>query len=289
MMKILLGILLGLLTLGISQSYAEEIELEFPKFIDWGTTVTIHYEGQASPEFYGSFFLYDKDGELVQAINIFVEDDGSFRGSYQTAKNNSIRIFDEGTGYVSVYSSETLSNVPGAKFDSSYSLLTKKVPIKFFKPLQQAHPVKIINGEFVPNHLEIPVYDRIKFVPDCGDCYKLQITMYNNEIRNVRTELETFSFNVEGTYKISDIFEPVSELTIQVVFPDPLTTPSLETSSTNDLGIETISKPELEIGTESKLPEWVRTIFIWYAEDVIEEDELINALQFLIKEGIIKV
>ena len=38
-----------------------------------------------------------------------------------------------------------------------------------------------------------------------------------------------------------------------------------------------------------KLPDWVRNIFIWYGEDKISEDELIGALQFLIKEGIIKV
>jgi len=38
-----------------------------------------------------------------------------------------------------------------------------------------------------------------------------------------------------------------------------------------------------------KLPDWVRNIFSWYGEDKISEDELISALQFLIKEGIIKV
>ena len=43
----------------------------------------------------------------------------------------------------------------------------------------------------------------------------------------------------------------------------------------------------LELNT--KLPDWVRNIFIWYGEDKISEDELIGALQFLIKEGIIKV
>ena len=48
---------------------------------------------------------------------------------------------------------------------------------------------------------------------------------------------------------------------------------------------------EEAVGLESKpkLTEWVRNIFIWYAEDKISEDELIGALQFLIKEGIIKV
>ena len=48
---------------------------------------------------------------------------------------------------------------------------------------------------------------------------------------------------------------------------------------------------EEAVGLESKpkLPEWVRNIFIWYAENKISEDELIGAFQFLIKEGIIKV
>ena len=36
-------------------------------------------------------------------------------------------------------------------------------------------------------------------------------------------------------------------------------------------------------------PEWVRNIFIWYGQNQISEDEFINALQFLIDEGIIKV
>ena len=40
---------------------------------------------------------------------------------------------------------------------------------------------------------------------------------------------------------------------------------------------------------ESKLPKWVKNIFIWYAEGQVGEDELINALQYLIKEGIIIV
>ena len=41
--------------------------------------------------------------------------------------------------------------------------------------------------------------------------------------------------------------------------------------------------------TTTKVPEWVRNIFVWYGEKKISEDELIGALQFLIKEGIIKI
>ena len=43
------------------------------------------------------------------------------------------------------------------------------------------------------------------------------------------------------------------------------------------------------IGEESKIPDWVRNIFVWYADDSISEKELLQALQYLIKEKIILV
>ena len=43
------------------------------------------------------------------------------------------------------------------------------------------------------------------------------------------------------------------------------------------------------IGEQSKIPDWVRNIFVWYAEDSISEKELLQALQYLIKEKIIQV
>lgn len=45
----------------------------------------------------------------------------------------------------------------------------------------------------------------------------------------------------------------------------------------------------LEDETKQIIPEWVRNIFLWYGQGQIGEDELISALQFLVKEGIIKV
>lgn len=52
---------------------------------------------------------------------------------------------------------------------------------------------------------------------------------------------------------------------------------------------EEISEPEIMPESQSKLPDWVRNIFIWYAEGQIGEDDLISALEFLINEEIIKV
>jgi len=43
------------------------------------------------------------------------------------------------------------------------------------------------------------------------------------------------------------------------------------------------------LGEQSKIPEWIRNIFVWYAEDAISEKELLNALQYLINQKIIQV
>ena len=49
---------------------------------------------------------------------------------------------------------------------------------------------------------------------------------------------------------------------------------------------------DLEVSTQEnipKVPDWIRNIFIWYAEDKISEDELLNAIKFLVNQGIINL
>jgi len=55
------------------------------------------------------------------------------------------------------------------------------------------------------------------------------------------------------------------------------------------VGLKETIQPPPSPEPKPKIPEWVRNIFIWYAEDRISEDELIESLEFLIVEGIIKV
>ena len=43
------------------------------------------------------------------------------------------------------------------------------------------------------------------------------------------------------------------------------------------------------VGEESKIPEWVKNIFIWYSQGQISEDEVLNAIKFLVNEGIINL
>lgn len=45
---------------------------------------------------------------------------------------------------------------------------------------------------------------------------------------------------------------------------------------------------ELEI-EKQKIPQWVKNIFVWYSQDKVSEEELLNAIKFLVQQDIIKL
>jgi len=50
------------------------------------------------------------------------------------------------------------------------------------------------------------------------------------------------------------------------------------------------SEEELElefVESESKIPDWIHDIFVWYSEGTISDDELLMALKFLVESDII--
>ncbi|MFZ8908951.1 MAG: hypothetical protein ACO2YR_08550, partial [Nitrosopumilaceae archaeon] len=40
---------------------------------------------------------------------------------------------------------------------------------------------------------------------------------------------------------------------------------------------------------KQKIPEWVRNIFVWYGESQVSENELLNAIKFLVQQKIIQL
>jgi len=53
--------------------------------------------------------------------------------------------------------------------------------------------------------------------------------------------------------------------------------------------VESIPNSYNEYSSDNKIPDWVRNIFIWYGEEQISEDELLNAIKFLVNQGIINL
>ena len=41
--------------------------------------------------------------------------------------------------------------------------------------------------------------------------------------------------------------------------------------------------------SSSKIPDWVKNIFLWYGQDLVSEGELLNAIKYLITEGILVI
>lgn len=55
------------------------------------------------------------------------------------------------------------------------------------------------------------------------------------------------------------------------------------------LGRETITITQYAFADESKIPDWVRNIFIWYGQGQISEDDVLNAITFLVANQIIQI
>jgi len=62
-----------------------------------------------------------------------------------------------------------------------------------------------------------------------------------------------------------------------------------ETSTEIDEETDQSSETESELINAKKIPDWVKNIFVLYSYDEISEDELINALTYLIDQGIIEI
>jgi len=51
----------------------------------------------------------------------------------------------------------------------------------------------------------------------------------------------------------------------------------------------TIAQQSEPNNSTSKIPAWVKNIFVWYSQDQVSEDELLNAIKYLITEGILVI
>jgi len=94
----------------------------------------------------------------------------------------------------------------------------------------------------------------------------------------------TFNSSIEEKSPSSNVddVEPISTIQLQEKM-------TLEPESEIQQEESSLLETDSTINEQSRIPEWVKNIFIMYAEGSISEDELINALKFLISQEIIVV
>jgi len=104
--------------------------------------------------------------------------------------------------------------------------------------------------------------------------------------------------NMLGNYEVIVFTEHgsvIGNATFSVIKPsEPIPQPTVfleynQTSTEIGEDIDQSSETESELINTKKIPDWVKNIFILYSYDEISEDELINALIFLIDQGIIEI
>ena len=97
--------------------------------------------------------------------------------------------------------------------------------------------------------------------------------------------------NVLGDYELSVYSEFGNSIAIAPfsIIKASLTPIVPQSSGVIELTNEEESEEELELEEviESKIPDWIHDIFVWYAEGTISEDDLLSALKFLVESDII--
>lgn len=152
--------------------------------------------------------------------------------------------------------------------DSGNRLLRANVEVENFDPRDGIYTVKVIqlSTQEVISEQEIFVKTRPNDMWGTDIAYLVEESDLGDEpIGEYQMVLETEYDSHTSSQTFTIVKESLSEL-------ENLTASNDETEE-----------------SEQSIPEWVREVFVWYGEKQITEDQLIEAIKFLIQEGIIVV
>ena len=171
--------------------------------------------------------------------------------------------------------------------DKSPQMIRAEVQIQNYDPRDGYHFMQVIrlsNGEIIKDTEILPI-----IVDD--DLWRVQILHYIEPDSNEEQLIGDYGLRIYSEYGPSEKLETFSivksSMPITII---PNTVEELVTSnSTSD--VEDIEELEIEnlVQPESKIPSWVHDIFVWYADEIISENELLTALEYLIAQEIIVV
>ena len=173
--------------------------------------------------------------------------------------------------------------------DKGSAFIRANIEIANYDPRDGYHFMKVTklsSGEIIKNTEILP-----KQITD--DLWTVQILHY------IDTTLPDENLLGDYELEIYSEFGLISAGTSFSIIKSSL--PQISTNATGVFEIEAQSEEPLAvmnepveetselIQEESQIPDWIRNIFVWYAEGTITETDLLSALEYLISNGIIDV
>ena len=187
----------------------------------------------------------------------------------------------------------TINFVSGNEIDLDVGpqMIRATVQIQNYDPQDGYHFMQVIrlsDGEIIKNEEISP---RVIGGGVDDNLWQVEVLHYLEPGVNEENLIGDYGLRIYSEYGPSEAVSTFSiiksSMPITII---PNTVEELVTSnSTSD--VEDIEELEIEnsVQPESKIPSWVHDIFVWYADEIISENELLTALEYLITQEIIIV
>lgn len=169
--------------------------------------------------------------------------------------------------------------------DENPQMIRANVEIQNYNPQDGYHYMEITrltDGEIIKNTEILP---KLVGGSTSENLYGVQILHYLDPDSNEEDLIGDYGLRIYSEYGLAEAVSTFS--IIKSSMPLIVTQNSVEELETPEE--ETEQESETEAILESKIPSWVRDIFVWYAEEAISENELLAALEYLISQGTIDV
>jgi len=164
--------------------------------------------------------------------------------------------------------------------DAGTQMIRAAITINNYNPQDGYHYMEVIkleNNTLIKKSEILPSY-----IDDLT--WGVQILHYLDPSATDEDLLGDYELTVYSEFGTANTVAPFSIIRSSITPIVPQSSGVLEITSEED------SEEELElevVESESKIPDWIHDIFVWYAEGTISEDELLMALKFLVESDII--
>ena len=176
--------------------------------------------------------------------------------------------------------------------DASTQMLRAEVQIENYDPSDGYHYMQVIrlsDGEIIKN---TEIFPKVIGGAESDNLFEVQILHYLEPDDDDDSLIGDYRLRIYSQFGSSESVETFSviksSMPITII---PNTIEELTTSNSTSDVVEDSEESEIEdlVELESKIPSWVHDIFVWYADEIISENELLTALQYLIEQGILVV